>query len=200
MRGKALRVLPFGLFDASLPPAESRIESGFVQYGAALAAEIVAAEGPICRDAPAAPCVIGSGGGVAVRVGYRDHGPWYFGGAYEFSKQDAHKALVVPILQQLRAETRYVFSTTTFIAPFAAGALGGALYGSEWSAATFGGVASLGIGAELSLSRTSLLVFSLSYRGLVLKRWTDPAGEDRRTGLTSLVAVELGFEQRTSTY
>jgi hypothetical protein len=194
-----LSVLPLGFFDASLPPVESRIESGYVQYGAALVAEAVLAEGALC-SAPDAPCVIGSGGGLAIRAGYRYHSPLYLGGAYEFSKQDAHKALVLPILQQLRGEARYVVPTTTFVSPFAAGGVGGALYGSEWGAETFGGLAFLGLGAELALSRSSVLVLALSYRGLVLRRWVDPAGQPRPTSLVSFLGIELGFEQRAATY
>jgi hypothetical protein len=192
-------VLPLGFFDASLPPAESRIESGYVQYGAALVAETFLGAGALC-SAPDAPCVIGSGGGLAIRVGYRYHSPLYLGGAYEFSKQDAHKALVLPILQQLRGEARYVLSTTTFLSPFATGGIGGVLYGSEWGAATFGGVASVGLGAELALSKSSIVVLGLSYRAFVLKSWDDPAGQRRPTSLVSFLGLELGFEQRAATY
>src|SRR5216110_3262918 len=47
-------------------------------------AELLASAGAICTVGAQVPCVIGSGGGLAVRAGYRFHSPIYIGGSYEF--------------------------------------------------------------------------------------------------------------------
>src|SRR4051794_28792156 len=61
----------------------------YLQYGVALTGEFVMSPGGICDTPPnVRECILGSGGGVAARVGYRTAGPWYFGPAYELSKQD----------------------------------------------------------------------------------------------------------------
>jgi hypothetical protein len=75
----------------------------YFQYGVALAAEIVSSPGPIC-DTPAAPCILGPGGGIAVRAGFRGAGPIYLGGAYELTKQDPSKLYRIALLQRVRAE------------------------------------------------------------------------------------------------
>jgi hypothetical protein len=65
---------------ARLPPP-SRAS---IQYGVAFTVEDVAEPGPVCSDA-GVPCILGSGGGIAARVGVRPVEDWYIGGAYEFS-------------------------------------------------------------------------------------------------------------------
>src|SRR5690242_3929415 len=59
------------------------------QVGFALAAETVVSPGSVCPGGATAPCILGSGGGVAVRFGYRLGSLWYFGGAYEFTRHDS---------------------------------------------------------------------------------------------------------------
>jgi hypothetical protein len=179
---------------------QSRLESGFIQYGAALTAELLASAGSICPSGADAPCVVGSGGGLAVRVGYRFHSPLYLGGAYEASKQDAHKALTLAILQQLRAEARYILPGTSTLSPFVTGGVGVVFYGSEWALDTWGSQAFLGIGSEIAFSRTALVAISVSYRAILLQPlqvWKDSTYP---TGLMSMVGLEMSFEQRSPTY
>jgi hypothetical protein len=179
---------------------ESRLESGFIQYGAALTAEILASAGSICPNDSQAPCVVGSGGGLAVRVGYRFHSPFYLGGAYEASKQDAHKALTLAILQQLRLETRYVAPGTSALSPFLTGGIGIVFYGSQWALDTWGSQVFLGLGAEIAFSRTSLLAVAANYRAILLQPlqvWKDATYP---TGLMSMIGLEMSFEQRSPTY
>jgi hypothetical protein len=119
-------------------PPPSNVEH--IQYGVALVLETALA-GNVCPDDATSPCILGSGGGLGLRAGYRSRDPWFFGGAYEFSRQDSSNLIRLAILQQLRFEVRYYLDRGTRTTPFAAGALGGMLYGGEWSASTGGGVA-----------------------------------------------------------
>jgi hypothetical protein len=185
---------------ASLAIPESRLESGFIQYGAALTAELLASAGTVCPSEAVAPCVIGSGGGLAVRVGYRFHSPFYLGGAYEASKQDAHKAITLAILQQLRLETRYVIPATRTLSPFATGGAGIVFYGGQWAIDTWGSQAFLGVGTEIQFSRTALVAVSTTYRALLLQPFQVLRDSTYPTGVLSLVGLELSFEQRTPTY
>jgi hypothetical protein len=185
---------------AAIDPPEMRLHTGFVQYGAALAAELVAAPGAICPSGAASPCIIGSGGGLALRVGYRFHAPWYIGAAYEFSKQDAHKAMHVAMLQQLRAESRYYLPVRGAYVPFATAGAGFVAYGSEFDVSTLGGMAFFGAGLEFHLSRTSILTLIGSYRPIVLVSWQDTTQAHRPTGLLSMIGLEVSLEQRVPTY
>jgi len=186
--------------EADTEGPEARLQSGSIVYGAALTAELLASSGAICPPTATVPCVIGSGGGLAVRAGYRFHFPFYIGGAYEFSKQDAHKSITLAILQQVRAEARYFLPVSGAYVPFLAGGTGAVGYGSAWSIQTYGGVAFLGFGLELELSRTSVMAFMVSYRPIVLLKWRDSVEADRPTGILSMVGLELALEQRVPVY
>jgi hypothetical protein len=175
---------------------ESRLQTGHFQYGAGLTAEMVASAGAVCSDTPEAPCVVGSGGGLSVRFGYRYHAPFFLGAAYECSKLDAHKAVVLPILQQLRAEARYYIPALLPHSPFLVLGGGAAGYGNEWSVQTVGGMLIGGVGVEWYLSETTALTTTLTYRPMLLKAWVDPTGQNRPSGVISFVGIEVSVEQR----
>jgi hypothetical protein len=175
----------------------------YAQYGVALLAQTVPDAGDVCPSSSAARCILGSGAGLAVRVGYRGRGDWYFGGAYEFSRLTASNLLRLPILQQLRAEARYEMTRTTRVIPYLALGVGATTYGNEWGVDTAGAVALMGVGTALQLSRSSLVGAALSYRPLILKGWTDGAGTRRADsfggfGAAHLVTLELTFELRSA--
>jgi hypothetical protein len=178
----------------------SRLETGSIQYGAAFAAELLASAGAICPADVTVPCVIGSGGGLAVRAGYRFHSPFYLGGSYEFSKQDAHKSITVAILQQLRAEARWYLPIRGVYVPFITAGTGAVGYGGQFALETIGGMAFLGAGVELQLSRTAVMAFIVSYRPILLLTWEDTARLERPTGVLSMVGLELSLEQRVPMY
>src|SRR5580704_11259991 len=73
----------------------------YVQFGVAFTVEGVVSPGPICAIATD-PCILGSGGGISARVGWRPTERVYIGGAYEFSKQDPNLLYRLAILQQAR--------------------------------------------------------------------------------------------------
>ena len=175
-----------------LPPPSNVV---YLQYGVAFAVESVIAPGPIC-DNVSVPCIFGSGGGVAVRAGRRGTGHTYFGGSYEFSKQDPQKILRLAILQQVRFEGRYYLTTGRDVQPY--GTFGGGLatYGNEWGIDTLGPTAFLGIGVEAQLTRRTVVGLALAYRGIYFQKFTDSTGSDRAAGISQIFGLDLVLEQR----
>jgi hypothetical protein len=173
----------------------------YFQYGVGLAAEMVADPGALCPPSAQAPCILGSGAGLGIRLGYRNRGRWYYGGAYEFSRQDSSNLLRLPILQQLRAETRYYLDRGDRLTPYAAFGVGGVVYGNEWGVEAGGFSAFLGAGVEFEVRRTTLIGAALGYRPLFFRHWTDSAHERRANGalgfgLAHMVVLEVLLELR----
>lgn len=171
------------------------------QVGFALAAETVVSPGSICPSKATTPCILGSGGGVAVRFGYRLGSPWYLGGAYEFTRHDSSNLLRLAILQQLRAEGRYYFERGDRATAFLAAGAGVHIYGSDWAASTGGGLATLGAGVELELSANAVVGCAAMYRLLLPKAFRDGAGQHRGEGplgfgLVHVIGLEFALEVR----
>jgi len=179
------------------PPPPTNVV--YVQYGVALTAEVVSAAGPIC-DNVSVPCILGPGGGVAVRVGWRGIGAWYLGGAYELSKQDPNKLLRLAILQQARAEARYYFVSGRDTEPYLSAGLGVAGYGNEWGVDTWGPASFLGLGLETQITRRTVIGVALAYRLLYFQRFTDTTGAARDAGLAQLIGLDFVLEQRDPIY
>ena len=180
----------------ALPPPTNVV---YLQYGVALTAETVSAAGPIC-DNVAVPCILGPGGGVAVRVGWRGTGALYFGGAYELSKQDPNKLLRLAILQQVRAEARYYFVSGRDTEPYVSTGLGLAGYGNEWGIDTWGPAAFVGLGLETQITRRTVVGVAVAYRLLYLQRFTDTSGASREAGIAQLIGLDFVLEQRDPIY
>ena len=108
--GVGVMAVPEEPHPVSAAPAPPPTNIPYWQYGVSLVSEGVIDSGAICSD-PKQPCIFGSGAGIAIRLGVRTAGPWYFGGAYELSKQDPNNLYRLAILQQLRAEARYYLDT-----------------------------------------------------------------------------------------
>ena len=179
------------------PPTSSR----YVQYGVAISSEAVLDAGDVCPPNASAPCILGSGVGPTVRVGYRARGPWYVGGAYEFSRQESSNLLRLAILQQLRAETRYYANTGSRMRPYGTTGLGAVLFGNEWGTETGGVTTFLGGGLEFEVSRTTVIGAGLFYRLLLLRGWTDSADQRRADrffgfGLAHIWTIEVAIEAR----
>jgi hypothetical protein len=196
--------------EAVAPPP---INNSYIQYGVAFTAEFVATAGPMCdvgeggasfgqsaaseSSVGLQPCILGSGGGLAARVGYRSAGPWYIGGAYEVSKQDPNKIYRLALLQQLRVEARYYLYRGLDTQPFLGAAAGAAGYGNEWGVQAYGPSASVSIGAETQISRRTVVSAGLTYRAIAfLDRFTDPSRTERAPGLAHFVGLELALEAR----
>lgn len=179
------------------PPPPTNVV--YVQYGVAITAEVVSAAGPIC-DNEGVPCILGPGGGVAVRVGWRGAGALYIGGAYELSKQDPNKLLRLAILQQARAETRYYFVSGRITEPYLAGGLGVAGYGNEWGVDTWGPGGFGGVGIETQVTRRTVVGIALAYRLLYFQQFRDTTGADRAAGISQLIGLDFVLEQRDPIY
>lgn len=175
--------------------------SHFVQYGVAFVSENMLSAGDICPSQARVPCIIGSGFGATIRVGYRARGPWYFGGAYEFSHHDSSNLLRLAILQQLRGEARYYFDQGKRLTPYVAAGAGAVVYGNEWGVESGGPLASLGAGFEYQAGEATIVGLGVNWRGLVFRNWTDSASQPRADrylgfGLAHLLALEFTLEVR----
>jgi hypothetical protein len=177
------------------PPAPPPLNTPYLQYGVSLTAEFLASAGRLC-DVPTEPCILGSGGGIAVRIGKRTAGPWYFGGAYELSKQDPNKLYRLAILQQARVEARYFLDTGRDVQPYAHFGGGAAGYGNEWGIDTFGPMGFLALGTEVQLSRKRVVGASLAYRMMYLSGFTDSSHTQREGGVVQFVGLDLILEAR----
>ncbi|AUX30444.1 MULTISPECIES: hypothetical protein [Sorangium] len=189
------------------PPVKPRVELAarppplhveYAQYGVALVAEISLDPGAVCpRSGPLYSCILGSGGGLAIRGGYRSPGPWYFGGAYQFTKMDSSNLYRLGIFQQLRAEMRYMPDIGYRAAPYFSAGVGGVVYGNEWGVETGGALIFGGVGVELEVSRRAVLGVSCVYRPVLIAGWKDTANYERGTGIAQFVGFELLLEVRT---
>lgn len=167
----------------------------YLQYGVTLAAELVSSAGSLC-DTPGVPCILGPGGGIAMRIGFRGAGPLYLGAAYEMTKQDPSKLYRFALLQQARAEGRYYFMNARVTEPYAALGLGVAGYGNEWSVDTWGPGGSLGFGVEYQVTQRTVIGVAANYRVLYFSSFTDTSGAAREGGIAQLVGLDVVLEQR----
>lgn len=165
-----------------------------LQYGVGFAAEYLADAGDTC--APAAPCILGSGGGLAARLGWRAPTHWYFGGAYEVAKLDSNKLYRLGLLHQLRGEARWYLETDRVGTPYVTGILGAVAYGSEWSPDTFGPIGGVGVGVSTEIAPRTLVGVGLSYRVAWLSAFTDTAGTSRPAGAFQLLTLDFSLEAR----
>jgi hypothetical protein len=180
-------------------PPPNNVE--YFQYGVGLTVEQLASGGDVCPARATTPCILGSGGGLAIRMGYRSRGPWYLGGAYEFSRQDSSNLLRLAILQQLRGEARYYLDAGNRLTPYGAVGFGGVFYGNEWNVSTIGPTLSAGLGLEFQVTQSTVIGGSLNYRAFLLHAWTDSTGQERADrylgfGLAHMIGFELTLELR----
>jgi hypothetical protein len=174
----------------AVPPPSGH---AYIQYGVALAAETVISSGAICTRVE--NCVFGSGGGLAVRVGWRPSNQFFLGGVYEVSKQDPNELYRLGILQQLRAEGRRYFPTGKEVTPFLLFGAGAAAYGNEWTVDTWGPTATLGGGIEVELGGPVLLV-EAAYRPMYFQSWVISATNDLQSGIVHFVGLDVAVEAR----
>jgi hypothetical protein len=175
------------------PPPPTNVV--YLQYGVAFTAETVTAAGPIC-DTPGVPCILGPGGGIAVRTGWRSSGTLYLGGAYEMSKQDPNKLYRLAMLQQIRFEARRYFPTGRQAEPYISAGGGASGYGDEWGIDTWGPGGFFGGGVEIQITRRTVVGVAAAYRLLWFKSFTDSSGASRPAGLAQLLGIDLVLEQR----
>ena len=173
----------------------------YFQYGVGLAVEQLASGGDVCPANATTPCILGSGGGLAIRMGYRSRGPWYAGGAYEFTRMDSSNLLRLAILQQLRAEARYYLDAGNRLTPYGTMGFGAAFYGNEWNVSTLGPTLSVGLGLEFQVTQSTVIGGAISYRAFLLHSWEDSTHQERADrylgfGLAHTIGLELTLELR----
>jgi hypothetical protein len=178
--------------EASKVPPPPRLT--FLQYGVAFTAEF-ATKGTFCQDSQLT-CILGSGGGIVGRVGWRSAGDWYFGGAYELSKQDPTKLYRLALLQQLRFEARHYWFSGRDTQPMLVLGAGLAGYGDELAIATYGITAFIGAGVETQFQSGPVLCATLGYRPMYLQRFEDSSGSSHGPGLAHMVVIEIALEER----
>jgi hypothetical protein len=169
----------------------------YAQYGVALAGEFLLDAGPLCPDQATTPCIMESGSGPVLRGGYRPSGPWYVGGAYQFAKLESNNLLRLGILQSLYAEGRYYFDVGVLITPYVTWALGGAIYGNEFSAQTGGVMSFVGGGFEFELSRFAVIGVTASYQPVLFAAFQDTTGQERDTGFAQFAKISFVVELRS---
>src|SRR3954464_7899407 len=72
----ALSSAPARAQAAAAPPPTS-VE--YIQYGVSLHTLTLLNGGSVCPVGARTPCIVGSGGGLGLRMGYRSIGPFYLG-------------------------------------------------------------------------------------------------------------------------
>jgi hypothetical protein len=189
-------------------PPPNNVE--YFQYGVAVAVEKLVSGGDVCPSPPSGaelskigtPCILGSGGGLAIRMGYRSRGPWFLGGAYEFARTDSGNLLRLGILQQLRGEARYYLDEGNRLTPYGMLGLGAVFYGNEWKVSSGGPMFTAGLGLEFQITQSTVIGLGLSYRALVFHHWTDSTGQVRADeylgfGFAHTVGLEFILELRS---
>jgi hypothetical protein len=176
----------------------------YAQYGVAILALVNFGSGAMCGAnvkplSTSAPCILGSGGGLIIRAGYRSPGPWYIGGGYSFAKMDSSNLFRLGILQQLWAEMRFLPDTGYRVAPFADWGLGGVVYGNEWGVETGGTMLFAGGGLQFEVSRKAVIGLGIAYKPSLIVGWTDTAGYQRPTGVAHFLGLDFQLEVRTET-
>lgn len=184
-----------------LGPKPPPLHVEYAQYGVGFTVETVMSPGATCPVETATvkpkPCILGSGGGLALRGGYRNPGPWYVGGAYEFTKMDSSNLFRLGIFQQLRFEMRYLLDFGYRASPYVTWGAGAVLYGNEWLVETGGGQLFAGIGVEVEVSRLAVVGIGFVYRPTLVAAWKDTAGQERPLGVAQFLGLDLILEVRT---
>jgi hypothetical protein len=182
----------------ALPPPTS-VE--YLQYGVSLHTLTLLDGGSVCPVGAKTPCIVGSGGGLGLRVGYRSRGPFYLGAAFQLSRLNSSNLLRLAILQRLTAEGRYYFDRGNRLTPYLLGAAGGAIYGNEWGAKAGGLALGFGVGLEYQISERTVVTLLPTYQPILFRRFSDSTDQVRAAGplgfgLAHWLAVQIIIEAR----
>ncbi|HKY37452.1 MAG TPA: outer membrane beta-barrel protein [Polyangiaceae bacterium] len=172
-------VRPAAAQPATLPPPTS-VE--YLQYGVSLHTLTLLESGDVCPEGATTPCIVGSGGGLGLRLGYRSLGPFYVGASFQLSRLNSANLLRLAILQRLCAEGRYYFDRGDRLTPYLLGGLGGAIYGNEWDASAGGLALSLGVGLEYQISEQTVVTILPTYQPIAFRHFSDSTGQERAQG------------------
>ncbi len=163
----------------------------FIQYGAAFETQSVLTPGSVCPAAASVPCILRPGFGPTLRMGYRERSPWYFGGAYGFSRHETSNLLRLGILQSLRAEARYYADRGMRLTPYASGLVGVSGFGSEWHLLTAGPELGIGAGVEFQVTEKVVAGLAAGWHALGWRHFRDDTGQGRANGLWGFGVAHL---------
>jgi hypothetical protein len=191
-------VRPAAAQSATLPPPTS-VE--YLQYGVSLHTLTLLESGDVCPEDATTPCIVGSGGGLGLRLGYRSLGPFYVGASFQLSRLNSSNLLRLAILQRLLAEGRYYFDRGNRLTPYLLGGLGGAIYGNEWGADAGGLALSLGVGLEFQINAQTVVAVAPIYQPIAFRHFSDSTGQERAQGplgfgIAHWLAVQFSIEAR----
>lgn len=183
---------------AATPPPTS-VE--YLQYGVSLHTLTLLDSGEVCPAGAMTPCIVGSGGGLGLRLGYRSRGPFYLGAGFQLSRLNSSNLLRLAILQRLSAEARYYFDRGNRVTPYLLGGLGGAIYGNEWGAGAAGIALSFGVGLEYEISEQTVVAITPTYQPIAFRHFNDSTGQERAQGplgfgVAHWLAVQVILEAR----
>jgi hypothetical protein len=167
-----------------------------VEYGVGFDGEFVLNAGGLCSSS--APCILGSGAGIAANLGVLYGRTTYLGVAYSLTKQDPSRLYRFATLQQGRIELRRYVASERDLRFFGTLGAGVAGYGEEWGVDTYGPLLSVAFGAELELSAKTVAVASIAYRGVSFTGFRDTAGNAREAGISHFLALEIALEARSN--
>jgi hypothetical protein len=176
-------------------PDNTVVSSMFAQYGVGFVADTVLSHGPICRDART-PCILGDGAGIVANFGVLLRRAWYVGGAYQLTRRDPAKLYRLATLQEARIELRRYQDSGKVLRAFAQLGLGASIYGDLWGADTYGAHAQVAVGAELELSRQTVLVLAIDYRVTGLAAFVDSTNSRRDAGGVQMFGLRIALEGR----
>jgi hypothetical protein len=181
---------------AETAPPPTSVE--YLQYGVSLHTLTLLHSDAVCPDDA---CIIGSGGGLGLRMGYRSRGALYLGASFQISRLNSSNLLRLAILQRLTVDGRYYFDRGNRLTPYLLASLGGAVYGNEFSATTGGLAASLGFGLEYQISERTVVTLQPVYQPVLFRRFTDALGRTLANGplgfgIAHWLAVQVVIEAR----
>lgn len=183
----------------TVPPPTS-VE--YLQYGVSLHTLTLLDSGSVCSDEENKACILGSGGGLGLRMGYRWRGPFYLGASFQLSRLNSSNLLRLAILQRLTVDGRYYLDRGNRLTPYVLAGAGAAIYGNEFSATTGGIAISLGIGLEYQISERTVVTLLPTYQPVLFRRFTDTldggmlADGPLGFGMAHWLAVQVVIEAR----
>jgi opacity protein-like surface antigen len=175
----ALFATPARAQTATAPPPTS-VE--YLQYGVSLHTLTLLSGGDVCPERATTPCIVGSGGGLGLRLGYRSRGPFYLGASFQLSRLNSSNLLRLAILQRLTVDGRYYFDRGDRLTPYLHAGAGGAIYGNEWGADAGGLALSFGVGLEYQVTAQTVVTLQPTYQPILLRHFSDSTGQRRAEG------------------
>jgi len=190
--------LPCRAQPQQIPPPSS-VE--YLQYGVSLHTLTLLDSGAVCPAGAVTPCIIGSGGGLGLRLGYRSRGPFYLGANFDLSRLNSSNLLRLAILQGVSVEGRFYLDQGNRVTPYLQASAGAVIYGNEWAAMAGGAEGSLGVGLEYQITERTVVALVPGYQTIVFRRFSDATGQERAAGplglgLTHWLAVRVIIEAR----